>query len=367
MLRSTQQMMKFGGVMKLHLRHRLAHRQLAVVAVAASLGLAIAGCSSASAGGQHGAAAASSSTSGSNGNKVIYVIGYEQQNAFWVTEGKGATQAGSQFGVTVRYEAPTTASDAGMVALIDAAIATHPYGIAIDYTDKTMQAPVLRALNAGIKVVLYNNNRFEAQSGGATTDPAITNLAFVGQDEHHSGSVLGAAFLSYLPKGQGTVLIVNPYPGAFVLTLRDQGVAAVLQAAGYKTAALNVNGDDPETTIEATIGAYLQAHASSIVGVVGLGDPAASPAAQYLDQHKMKIPVATFDIDTVTYSIMKTPGSDEVVALDQQPFLQAYYAVQDLAMEMTYGFQPVSVNTGTFIVTHSNVGLVGQLVALGRD
>jgi ABC-type sugar transport system substrate-binding protein len=171
--------------------------------------------------------------------------------------------------------------------------------------------------------------------------------------------VLGAAFLSYLPKGQGTVLIVNPYPGAFVLTLRDQGVAAVLQAAGYKTAALNVNGDDPETTIEATIGAYLQAHASSIVGVVGLGDPAASPAAQYLDQHKMKIPV--------TYSIMKTPGSDEVVALDQQPFLQAYYAVQDLAMEMTYGFQPVSVNTGTFIVTHSNVGLVGQLVALGRD
>ncbi len=219
---------------------------------------------------------------------VIYVIGYQQNNAFWVTEGKGAAAAGAQYGVTVRYEAPSTSSDAGMIALIDAAIATHPYGIAIDYTDKTMQAPVLRALAAGIKVILYNNNRFEAQSGGATTDPAVTTLAFVGQDEHHSGDVLGAAFANFLPKGGGTVLIVNPFPGAYVLTLRYDGVKAALTAAGYTTDLLTVNGNDPETTVEATEGAYLQAH--HFVGVVGLGDPGASPAAKYLDQHGMKIP-----------------------------------------------------------------------------
>ena len=104
---------------------------------------------------------------------MIYMIGYEQDNPFWVLEGDGAGRAGKDFGVTVRYEAPTTASHAGMVSLVDAALATLPYGIAIDYTDKTMQAPVLTALNAGTRVVLYNNDRFESQSGGATTDPAI--------------------------------------------------------------------------------------------------------------------------------------------------------------------------------------------------
>lgn len=299
-------------------------------------------------------------------SRLIYVIGYQQNNPFWDTEGKGAAQAGSQFGVPVRYEAPTTSSDAGMVALIDAAIATHPYGIAIDYTDKTMQAPVLRALSAGIKVVLYNNNRFEAQSGGATTDPTVTNLAFVGQNEHLSGDVLGKAFLRFLPKGHGTVLIVNPFPAAFVLTLRYDGVKKALEAAGYKTALLTVNGNDPETTVESTIGAYLQGH-SGIVGLVGLGDPAASPATLYIEQHHLKVPVATFDIDTTTYDLMKAPGSSEVLALDQQPFLQAYYAAQDLVFEMKYGFQPVSVNTGTFLVNKNNVSLVGQLVAQGRD
>lgn len=299
-------------------------------------------------------------------SKVIYVIGYQQNNAFWVTEGKGAQDAGKQFGVTVRYEAPSTSSDAGMIALIDAAIATRPYGIAIDYTDKTMEAPVMRAMNAGIKVVLYNNDRFEAQSGGATTNSAVTNLAFVGQDEHHSGDVLGQGFVKYLPKGHGTVLVVNPFPAAFVLTLRYEGVKRALTAAGYKTELLTVNGNDPEASVGATIGAYLQAH-SGIVGLVGLGDPAASPATKYIEQHHLRIPVATFDIDTETYDLMKAPHSSEVLALDQQPYLQAYYAVQNLAMEMKYGFQPVSVNTGTFLVSHGNISLVGALVRQGKD
>lgn len=298
-------------------------------------------------------------------SKVIYVIGYQENNPFWVTEGKGAGQAGKDFGVTVRYEAPPTSSDAGMISLIDAAMATHPYGIAIDYTDKTMQAPVLAAENAGIKVVLYNNDRFEPQSGGATTDPAVTDLAFVGQDEHHSGSVLGKAFVNLLPKGHGTVLIINPFTSAFVLTLRYEGVKSALTAAGYSTDYLTVNGNDPESTLEPIIGAYLHAH-KGIVGVVGLGDPAAEPAAQYLDTNHMTMPVATFDIDTLTYDLLKG-HTDMMLALDQQPFLQGFYAVQDLAFEMKYGFQPVSVNTGTFLVTRSNVGILSTLVNEGWD
>ncbi len=305
-------------------------------------------------------------TSASATSKVIYVIGYQLNNAFWSTEGEGAGAAGKAFGVNVRYEAPETSSDAGMISLIDAALATHPYGIAIDYTDKTMEAPVLQALGQGTKVVLYNNNRFEAQAGGATTDAAITSLAYVGQDEHHSGDVLATAFLNFLPKGHGTVLIVNPFAEAFVLTLRYAGVNSVLKAAGYNTQLLVVNGNDPETSVEATIGAYLQGH-KGIVGVVGLGDPGASPATRYIEEHKLNIPVATFDIDTETYDLMKTPGSVEKVALDQQPYLQAYYAVEDLAAEMNFGFQPVSVNTGTFLVTASNLSVLSKLVANGQD
>lgn len=115
-------------------------------------------------------------TSASATSKVIYVIGYQLNNAFWSTEGEGAGAAGKAFGVNVRYEAPETSSDAGMISLIDAALATHPYGIAIDYTDKTMEAPVLQALGQGTKVVLYNNNRFEAQAGARLLTPLLRAL-----------------------------------------------------------------------------------------------------------------------------------------------------------------------------------------------
>ncbi len=345
--------------MRRTLRRRLRIGTACGAVTAATIMLAACSSSGKASSSSSTSSAASSSTAG-----VIYVIGYQQNNAFWATEGKGAGEAGQILGVTVHYEAPTTSSDAGMISLIDAAIATHPYGIAIDYTDKTMEAPVQRALAAGIKVVLYNNNRFEAQAGGATTTPAVTNLAYVGQDEHLSGSVLGRAFLSELP-GHGTVLIVNPFAEAFVLTLRYDGVKSVLQQAGYKTDLLVVNGNDPEASVEATIGAYLQAH-KGIVGVVGLGDPGASPATRYIDQHGMKIPVATFDIDTETYGLMRA-NRDEKLALDQQPFLQGYYAVQDLAFELKFGFQPVSVNTGTFLVTPGNISVLGKLVSEGWD
>lgn len=297
-------------------------------------------------------------------SKVIYVIGYEQANPFWVLEGLGAAQAGKDLGVTVRYEAPTTASDAGMIALIDAALATHPYGIAIDYTDHAMQAPVLAALKEGVKVVLYNNNRFEPQSGGATTNTAITQLAFVGQTESHSGAVLGQAFLPFLPK-KGNVLIINPYPSAYVLTLRANGLMSVLHPAGYTTSTLVVNGDSSEGSLEATISAYLKAH-KSIVGVAGLGDPAGNPAARAIAAAGLKIPVCTFDMETETYQLMKSGGPLKV-ALDQQPYLQAYYAVQNLAFEMRYGFQPVNVNTGTMTVTKANLGTLSLLIKAGKD
>ena len=76
-----------------------------------------------------------------------------------------------------------------MVPLVQAAIAAEPAGIAIDYTSKTMEAVTVAALDAGIPVVLYNNNRFEGEN--APADPRILGLAFVGQDESVSGETLG--------------------------------------------------------------------------------------------------------------------------------------------------------------------------------
>ena len=217
---------------------------------------------------------------------TIYVIAPSLTDPFWITQQNGANQAASDFGVNVVFQAPQAdTGDAGMVPLVQAAIAAAPAGIAIDFTSKTMEAATVEALDAGIPVVLYNNNRFEGEN--APDDPRILDLAFVGQDESVSGEVLANAWLPSLPAEPCPVLIVNPFPTAFVLTLRADGVKRALDAAGYPYSDLAATGDQAQNL--SLISAALQAD-PAICGIVGLGNPAANPAAQYVSENGLGDP-----------------------------------------------------------------------------
>jgi simple sugar transport system substrate-binding protein len=291
---------------------------------------------------------------------TFYVIAPSLTDPFWVTEQNGAKQAGQDFGVNVVFQAPAQdTGDAGMVPLLQAAIAAKPAGIAVDYTSKTMEAVTSGALDAGIPVVLYNNNRFEG--GNAPADKRIHDLAFVGQDESISGEILAKAWLPGLPNAPCKVLIVNPFPTAFVLTLRADGVKRALDAAKYPHSDLAATGDEGRNL--SLIGAALQAD-KGICGIVGLGNPGANPAAQYVGENGLKIPVATFDVGAEAAKRIK--DGTLTMAINQQPFLQAYFAVANLTNEAKYSLRPVNVNTGTSIVTKDNIDTIQKCINAGR-
>ncbi len=330
-----------------------------------AVGLLLAACGSASSSSSTATSKASTNSAATSSSEpLVYVVGYIANNPFWNAEGKGAQEAGKLFHVNVRYEAPATAGTSGMTNIIHAALGAHPAGIAIDYTGKSMEKPVLAAINSGVKVVLYNNNRFGPANGGQTKNPLVTNLGFSGQNEHLSGAKLATAFLKYLPPGGGTVLVGNAFPQASVLTLRYHGVSQVLSAHGYKTALLNLTAN--EANDQTVIGSYLAAHPKT-VGFIGLsGDIETNAAAQYISSQHLNIPLATFDIDPHTVALMKSVKTYDV-ALDQQPYLQGFYAVANLAMQLKYGFAPIQMNTGSLIVTKSNLAAATKLVAKGVD
>src|SRR5262245_49602628 len=134
-------------------------------------------------------AAVVATNAGAADKPTIYVIAPSLTDPFWITQQNGANQAAKDFGVNVVFQAPAQdTGDAGMVPLLQAATAAKPVGIAIDYTSKTMEAATSAALDAGVNVVLYNNNRFEGEN--APGDARIKGLAFVGQNESMSGEVL---------------------------------------------------------------------------------------------------------------------------------------------------------------------------------
>lgn len=291
---------------------------------------------------------------------LIYVIGPSLTDPFWMAQQKGARSAAEDFNVDVIYQSPAQdTGDAGMVPLVQTAIAAHADGIVIDYTSKTMEAVTTQALDAGIAVVLYNNNRFEGPN--APDDSRILDLAFVGQNETVSGELLASLWLPNLPNRACKILIVNHVPTAYVLTLRTEGVASVLEANGYSYEELIVTVDQGQNL--SLISAALQSD-PSICGVAALGTNAANPAARYIADNNLDIPVASFDIDAETAFLIKEGKIG--MTLNQQPFLQAYFGVANLAFEIRYNLSPANVDTGTSLVTRENVDEIQTCIDAGR-
>lgn len=292
--------------------------------------------------------------------ETIYVIAPSLSDPFWITQQNGANQAGEDFGVNVVFQAPAQdTGDAGMVPLLQGAIAAQADGIAIDFTSKTMEAVTTAALDAGIAVVLYNNNRFEGEN--APDDERIPQLAFVGQNESVSGEILANAWLPSLPSEPCKVLIVNPFPTAFVLTLRGDGVKRALDAAGYTYEDLVATGDQGQNL--SLISAAMQSD-PGICGIVGLGGPASNPASVYVSQNNLDIPIATFDVGAETAKHIA--DGTTTMAINQQPFLQSYFAVANLVNLVRYNLSPANIDTGTSIVTPDNISVVQACLDAGR-
>src|SRR3989440_2405922 len=120
-------------------RGRLIVLALVVAALAASAALAIVTSS--------GKAQPRSATAGA---PTVYMIGSVTNNTFWAAVKRGFEDGGRAFGVHAVYNAPGVHSSAGSIPLIQAAIGAKPAGIAINYTDRSIEKPTLSALASGV-------------------------------------------------------------------------------------------------------------------------------------------------------------------------------------------------------------------------
>ncbi len=311
---------------------------------------------------QPGAASGKAASSAAASNR-IYMVGSVTNNTFWAAVKKGFEDGAQTFGFTGVYNAPGVHSASQTIPLIEAAIGAHPAGIAINYQDKSLQKPVLDALKAKLAVVLYNNRLFQAvpgQANSATTDPRITNLSYVGEDTLMNAESLASTWIKSL-KPKSKVVIFDPVPGVLTLVIRRQGLEKILHATGHATTYLP--GALDEGTNLATIGAYLQAHPDT-GGVAGLGDPTGNPAAQYVKKNHLKVAVCAFDVDAESLQLIKSGYMQ--AATDQQPYLQGYLSAMNLSLIVKKKLFPVTINTGSYIVTKANVDAVAKAVSLGN-
>jgi simple sugar transport system substrate-binding protein len=312
------------------------------------LGLGSVGCSSTggkpdSSGGGIGAGSADTP------RVTIAMITHEiPGDSFWDLVRKGAETAAKKDNIELRYsndpEAPNQAN------LVQTAIDSGVTGIALTLArPDAMKPAVQNAVSKGIPVVAFN--------AGLQAWQAMGVKEYFGQDEYIAGQEAGKRLAS---DGANKVICVIQDQGHVGLESRCAGVTNTFSA----TEPLKVNGKDMPS-VEATIRAKLQQD-PAIDHVLTLGAPFALTAVQSVKNAGSQAEVVTFDTNAALLDAIK--NGDIQWAVDQQPFLQGYLAIDSLWLYLNNGnviggSKPTL--TGPSFIDESNIDAVAEYAKAG--
>ena len=269
-------------------------------------------------------------------------------DSFWDLIRKGAEAAAKKDNIELRYsndpEAPNQAN------LVQTAIDSGVKGIAVTLAKPdAMKAAVQAAEAKGIPVVAFNAGQDAWQAMGVTE--------YFGQDGYVAGQGAGDRLKT---EGAKKAICVIQEQGHVDLEARCAGVKNTFPA----TENLNVNGKDMPS-VESTITAKLQQD-PSIDYIVTLGAPFALTAVQSAKNAGSTAKVGTFDTNAALVEAIE--AGDVQWAVDQQPFLQGYLAVDSLWLYLTNGNvlgggKPVL--TGPSFIDKSNIEAVSEYAKNG--
>lgn len=323
---------------------KIGNRIVAFTGLVAAAALAVAGCSS-SGGKQQSEAAVETPRL-----KIAVITHGEPGDTFFDLVRAGADAAAAKSNIEIQYSADPEAGK--QATLVENAIDQGVDGIALTFAKpEAMKAVVERATKAGIPVIGFNSGIDNWADLGA--------LAYFGTDEH----LAGTAFAQRLnAEGAKHALCVVQSQGQVALETRCDSLKKAFKGTAEK---VYVNGTDM-TSVQSTLQAKLQSD-KSIDYVVTLGAPFALTALQSVEAASSSAKVATFDTNKELVNKIKD-GSVQF-AVDQQPYLQGYLAVDAFWLYLTNGNfagggkEPVL--TGPAFIDKSNISSIAEFAAKG--
>ncbi|MFI7409479.1 substrate-binding domain-containing protein [Streptomyces sp. NPDC049627] len=317
-----------------------------VAALTATACLLLAGCSALDGTDE----ASDADAAGTARLKVALVTHGGEGDAFWELVQKGAQAAAAKDDVELTYASDS--DPAGQAELMRDAIRQKVDGIAVTLAKPSaMTGPVTEARRAGIPVVGLNSGIDQWRSAGL--------LGYFGQDESVAGRAVGGKLDDLRVEH---ALCVIHERGNVALEARCAGVK---KAFGGETENLYVDGTDMDAVTDSVAARLGQD--PSIDEVVTMGAQFALAAVKSADEARSKARVATFDLNKELAQAVQ--DGDVQFAVDQQPYLQGYLAVDSLWLYKTNGNTlgggEAPVLTGPAFVTKANVAAVARFAANG--
>ncbi|MFJ8510830.1 sugar ABC transporter substrate-binding protein [Streptomyces avermitilis] len=328
-------------------------RTWAIIALAGALSVSLAGCSST--GGKRAEDARKAASA--QGKAVVntprwtfaMITHSGDGDTFWDIVQSGAEQAAVKDNINFLYSHNAEAQQ--QAQLVDAAVDKKVDGIIVTLAKPAaMKAAVARAEKAGIPVVTVNSGSAESKAFGA--------LTHIGQDETVAGEAVGEELNK---RGRKKALCILHEQGNVGHEQRCAGVKKTFKGTVQN---LYVQGTSMPD-VQSSIGAKLQAD-SSIDSLVTLGAPYADTAVKARNDAGSKAEIDTFDLNAKVAAELKdgTLG----FAVDQQPYLQGYEAVDLLWLykynsDVLGGGKPVL--TGPQIITKDQAAKLEQYTKRG--
>ncbi|MGW1436185.1 sugar ABC transporter substrate-binding protein [Streptomyces griseus] len=270
-------------------------------------------------------------------------------DTFWDIVQKGAEQAALKDNINFLYSHNDEANQ--QAQLVQTAIDKKVDGLIVSLAKPdAMKAVVAKAVEAGIPVVTVNSGSAESKEFGA--------LTHIGQDESIAGEAVGDELNSRDRKKALCVLHEQGNVG------HEQRCAGAKKTFRGTMQNLYVDGTNmPDVT--ASIEAKLQSD-KSIDAVVTLGAPFADAAVQAKQTAGSKAEIDTFDLNAKVVTGLQ---SDKLgFAVDQQPYLQGYEAV-DLLWLYRYNRNVLGgglpVLTGPQIITKDDADALADYTKRG--
>ncbi|MBT2389294.1 MULTISPECIES: sugar ABC transporter substrate-binding protein [Streptomyces] len=281
--------------------------------------------------------------------KIAMVTHSGEGDTFWDIVQSGAKVAARKDNVEFLYAANKEGKE--QAQLIQTYIDQKVNGIIVTLAKpEAVKDVVKKAAAAGIPVVTINS--------GAEFSKEVGALSHIGQDETVAGEAVGEELNK---RGKKKAICVIHEQGNVSLEARCAGVKKTFEGTVEN---LNVEGTNmPAST--SSIEAKLQS-AKDIDAVVTLGAPFAAASVKAKGGAGSSAEVNTFDLNA---EVVKQLKAGEIgFAVDQQPYLQGYLAIDELWLNKTNGNvigggKPIL--TGPALVTEKDVPALEKLTAEG--
>lgn len=307
-------------------------------------------------------AVASVMATGAMAQDIAVIVG-SAQDGFWNMVKKGVEDAALMVeanGGSVNFLQTPNYDNFGpdLVSLIEQAVAQGVDGIAIPNWLPESETPALKAAaEAGVVITSFNAGQDQMEEYGA--------LNYFGSDEYLAG-VAGGKYLA--EHGATKIMCHIQNPGAVNLETRCKGVSDGAKEAGAEAYILRVpsNLDQDMVGTSEAIKAELIADPSidAVINLAAWGADASASAIEQLGKTG-EIKLGTFDMSASV--LERIEAGTQVMAIDQQPYLQGFLATSMLFANLKFGTEIVTqpVLTGPAIVDADNVASAIEGVKLG--